>query len=138
RRHRLGPQAPLRTGAPEPGLMADSPPAAARQVAFAALRHGSFRAYFLTSAAAMMADNIEHVISYWVMFQKFHSETLAGFAVISHWVPFLLFSVSAGALAELFDPHRIIQLGMILFMAVSVCWGILFATDSLQKWEAAT
>ena len=39
----------------------------------------------------MMADNIEHVISYWVMFQKFHSPALGGFAVICHWVPFLLF-----------------------------------------------
>ncbi len=86
----------------------------------------------------MLADNIEHVISYWVMFQKFHSEALGGFAVISHWVPFLLFSVYAGALAERFDPRRIIQLGMLLFMGVSVCWGILFATDSLQKWEAMT
>ena len=86
----------------------------------------------------MLADNIEHVISYWVMFQRFHSEALAGFAVISHWVPFLLFSVYAGALAERFDPRRIIQLGMLLFMGVSVCWGILFATDSLQMWEAAT
>ena len=36
-----------------------------------------------------MADNIEHVISYWVMFQKFHSPALGGFAVVSHWVPYL-------------------------------------------------
>ena len=41
----------------------------------------------------MMADNIEHVISYWVAFEKFQSPTLGGFAVISHWLPFLLFSV---------------------------------------------
>jgi MFS family permease len=105
---------------------------------FAALRHPGFRFFFIGMAVTMLADNIEHVISYWVMFQKFHSEALAGFAVISHWVPFLLFSVYAGALAERFDPRRIIQLGMLLFMAVSVCWGILFATGSLQEWEAAT
>src|SRR6185437_9621170 len=97
-----------------------------------------FRFFFVGMAVTMLADNIEHVISYWVMFQKFHSEALAGFAVISHWVPFLLFSVYAGALAERFDPRRIIQLGMVLFMGVSVCWGILFATNALQEWEAAT
>jgi MFS family permease len=111
--------------------------APARQ-SFAALRHPGFRFFFLGMAVTMLADNIEHVISYWVMFQKFHSEALAGFAVISHWVPFLLFSVYAGALAERFDPRRIIQLGMLLFMGVSVCWGILFATGGLQKWQAAT
>jgi len=116
--------------------MADSPPAAARQVAFAALRHGSFRAYFLTSAAAMMADNIEHVISYWVMFQKFHSPALAGFAVLSHWLPFLLFSVYFGALADRYDCRRIIQVALVLFMGVSLAWGVLFLTDTIELWHA--
>ena len=111
--------------------------APARQ-SFQALRHAGFRFFFVGMAVTMLADNIEHVISYWVMFQKFHSEALAGFAVISHWVPFLFFSVYAGALAERFDPRRIIQLGMLLFMGVSLCWGVLFLTDSLQKWEAMT
>ena len=49
------------------------------------MRHGPFRAYFATGLLSMMADNIEHVISYWVIFQAFHSPMLAGFAVISHW-----------------------------------------------------
>jgi hypothetical protein len=31
---------------------------------FAALRHTGYRAYFVTTALATMADNIEHVISY--------------------------------------------------------------------------
>jgi MFS family permease len=109
---------------------------AARQVAFAALRHGSFRAYFLTSASAMMADNIEHVISYWVMFQKFHSPALAGFAVLSHWLPFLLFSVYFGALADRYDCRRIIQFAIVLFMGVSLAWGLLFLTDTIELWHA--
>ena len=105
-------------------------------VAFAALRHPGFRAYFLLSALAMMADNIEHVISYWVIFQKFHSPALGGFAVVSHWLPFLLFSVYSGALADRFDPRRMIQLGMLLFMGVSISWGVLFYTGALQIWHA--
>jgi len=84
----------------------------------------------------MMADNIEHVISYWMVFQKFHSPALAGFAVVSHWLPFLLFSVAAGALADRFDPRRIIQLGMLLFMVASLGWGWFFLTDTLQTWHA--
>ena len=48
---------------------------------FAALRHPQYRIYFITTALAMMADNIEHVISYWVLYQKFHSPTLAGIAI---------------------------------------------------------
>jgi MFS family permease len=113
---------------------ADRPPNPPRS--FAALRHPGFRMFFLSTAAAMMADNIEHVISYWVMFQKFHSPALGGFAVISHWLPFLLLSVYAGALADRFDPRRMIQLGMVLFMAISVTWGVLFASGRLERWEA--
>jgi MFS family permease len=93
--------------------------------------------FFGGTATAMMADNIEHVISYWVMFQKFHSPELGGFAVISHWVPYLLFAGYSGALAGKFDPRRMIQLGMLLFMSVSICWGVLIVTDTLQIWHAA-
>jgi MFS family permease len=104
---------------------------------FAALHHAGFRRYFVTTALAMMADNIEHVISYWVMFEKFHSPALAGFAVLSHWLPYLLFSVYFGALADRYDSRRIIQLGQLLFMGVSLAWAVLFYTDSLQMWHAA-
>ncbi len=103
---------------------------------FAALHNPGFRAQFLTYALAMMADNIEHVISYWVVFQKFQSPALAGFAVVSHWLPFLLFSVAAGALADRFDPRRLIQCGMGLFITASVGWGYFFITDTLQMWHA--
>jgi len=104
---------------------------------FAALRQPRFRPFFLGVASVMMADAIEHVISYWVMFQKFHSPTLAGFAIVSHWLPFLLFSVYSGAAADRHDPRRIIQIGIALFMAASLAWGVLFLTDTLQMWHAA-
>jgi MFS family permease len=112
----------------------DPPPVG--HASFAALRHPGFQMYFIATALAMLADNIEHVISYWVIFQKFHSPTLGGFAVISHWLPFLAFSVYSGALADRFDPRRIIQLGMLLFMGVSIAWGVLFFTGALQPWHA--
>ena len=104
--------------------------------AFAAFQSRGYRAHFITYVLAMMADNIEHVISYWVIFQKFHSPALAGFAVISHWVPFLLFSVFSGALADRYDPRRIIQIGMGLFIAASLGWGWFFLTDTLEIWHA--
>jgi len=119
---------------PIPNTVASAAPAPSRS--FAALRHAGYRGFFLSNAAAMMADSIEHVISYWVMFEKFKSPWLGAFAVISHWLPFLLLSIPAGALADRFDPRRLIQLGMLLFMAVSLAWGVLFITDTLQVWHA--
>jgi MFS family permease len=103
---------------------------------FAAMRHPGFRAQFSTFVLAMMADNIEHVISYWMVFQKFHSPALGGFAVVSHWLPYLLFSVASGALADRFDPRRIIQIGMSLFIIASLSWSYFFVTGTLQMWQA--
>jgi len=100
------------------------------------MRHPGFRAQFATYVIAMMADNIEHVISYWMLFQKFHSPALAGFAIVSHWLPFLAFSVAVGALADRFDPRRIIQCGMGLFIIASLGWGYFFITGTLQMWHA--
>jgi MFS family permease len=95
-----------------------------------------YRAQFISFVFAMMADNIEHVISYWVVFQKFHSPALAGFAVLSHWLPFLFFSVAVGALADRFDPRRIIQCGMLLFIIASAGWGYFFITGTIEMWHA--
>lgn len=101
-----------------------------------ALRLPGFRAFLATFMFAMMADNIEHVISYWVAFQKFHSPALGGFAVVSHWLPFLGLSVWVGGLNDRFDTRRLIQAGMLLFIAASAGWGYFFLTDSLQMWHA--
>jgi MFS family permease len=119
--------------------MADAPASAAddKPQSFAAMRHPGARAYLIGGALAMMADSIEHVISYWMIYEKFHSPMLGGFAILSHWLPFLLFSFWAGALADRFDPRRIIQWGMVLFMLVSFGWGVLFLTDTLEMWHAA-
>ncbi|WP_035856599.1 MFS transporter [Cryptosporangium arvum] len=103
---------------------------------FAALRNRDCRPYLIGAALAMMADNIEHVLTYWVLWEKFHSPALAGFEVISHWLPFLLFSVYFGGLADRFDCRRVIQAAQALFMLVSVGWGVLFLTDTLQVWNA--
>jgi MFS family permease len=100
------------------------------------MHHPGYRRYIATYVLAMMADNIEHVISYWKVFQNFHSPALGGFAVLSHWLPFLFFSVPVGALGDRFDPRRIIQFGMLLFVIASLSWGILFLTDTLTMWEA--
>ena len=117
-------------------MTASSARAATAAPRFAALHVPDYRRYFAWSLIAMTADNIEHVISYWVIFQVFHSPALAGFAVISHWVPFLLFSVYAGALADRHDCRKLIQVGQILFMVASLSWGLLFLTGALRMWHA--
>jgi MFS family permease len=109
---------------------------AAGRVAFAALHHPDYRRYFSVLMLAQMGDNIEHVISYWLLYQKFHSPVLAGFAVISHWTPFLFFAVYFGALADRHDCRRLIQTAQAMYGLVSLTWGALFLTDTIEVWHA--
>jgi transmembrane secretion effector len=104
--------------------------------AFSALGQPGYRAYLATLTLTMMADNVEHVISYWVAFRQFHSAALGGFAVVSHWVPYLGLAVTVGGLNDRLDSRRLIQAGGLLFMSVSIAWGFLFWTGSLQIWHA--
>jgi hypothetical protein len=89
----------------------------ARPARFAALLSPTCRAYLGGGVLAMMADNIEHVITYWVIWRRFHSPALTGFEVISHWLPFLLLSPYFGALADRCDCRRLIQ-GWLFWSAV--------------------
>src|SRR5215510_13219506 len=106
------------------------------QPAFAALHHRHFRIFFVGTMLAMMADNIEHVVSYWLLFQKFHSPALAGFAEISHWTPFLLLSVYFGGMADRYDCRKVVQIAQLLYMLVSATWAVLFFTNTIQVWHA--
>lgn len=123
----------------EPSVASGTPPIAQPAInarKFAVLRSRATSPYIIGAALSMMGDNVEHVITYWVLWQTFHSPLLVGFQIVSHWLPFLLLSVYAGSLAERFDCRRLIQIAQGLFMLVSLCWGILFLTGTLQLWEA--
>jgi MFS family permease len=122
-------EAPAPTPSPAPAHEA-------RGVAFAALRNSDYRSYWISNVLFMTADNIEHVVSYFVLFYVFQSPVLAGYAVIGHWMPSLLFSVYAGSLADRFDCRKLIQISLALFIGCSLAWGVLIATDTLEMWMA--
>jgi len=106
-------------------------------VRFGALQHRDYRHYFVVALVGMTAEAVEHMVSYWVIYEAFHSPALGGFAVISHWVPFLLFSVYTGALADRYDCRRLIQVSQVILMLISLAWGALFLTGALRAWHAA-
>ncbi|MFN0072305.1 MAG: MFS transporter [Chloroflexota bacterium] len=122
--------------APAARVPPGSESARADGLAFAALRNGSFRWYLVGTSTWMLGDNIEHVISYWQLYQQFQSPMLGGYAVISHWLPFLVLSVWAGHLADRGDCRKLIVISQVLFMAVSLAWAYLFLTDTLEVWHA--
>ncbi len=119
-----------------PQTSASEPVVPAKAKSFAALRHPHYRIYLITSVLGMMGDNIEHVISYWVLWEKFQSPLMGGVAVLTHWLPFVFFSVYFGGIADRFDNRRVIQVAMLMFMLVSLGWAVLFFADSIEIWQA--
>ena len=101
---------------------------------FAALKVRYYKGYLVGGSLAMGGDHIEHALSYVVMWNLFHSPLLAGFAVVSHWVPHLFFGVIFGAAADRYDCRRLIQLAQGMFMLASALWGVLILTGTLQAW----
>ena len=85
----------------------------------------------------MMADNIEHVIGYWVIWELTHSPFWLGYAVIAHWLPFTLFSLHSGSLADRFDCRWLIQISQALYITASLGWGLLYLTGQLRVWQVA-
>jgi MFS family permease len=85
----------------------------------------------------MAADNVEHVIGYWVIWQLTHSPFWLGYAVVAHWLPFTLFSFYSGSLADRSDCRRLIQISQGLYVLASFGWGFLYLTGSLQIWHMA-
>jgi MFS family permease len=102
---------------------------------FGALRARWYKSYLTGGSLLMAGDNAEHAITYLVMWQLFESPLLAGFAVVSHWLPHLLFSIPFGGLADRFDCRRIIQISCGLFVIASLTWGVLLLNEALQPWH---
>lgn len=103
---------------------------------FAALRAPWYKGYLAGGSLGMGADHVEHAITYWVLWQAFQSPLLAGFAVISHWLPHLLFGVTFGSLADRYDCRRIVQIAQSLFILASVGWAVVIVTGTLAPWNA--
>jgi MFS family permease len=108
---------------------------AAPALRFPALRVPQFRLYWLTSTVAMVGDNIEHVIGYWLLWELTQSPFWLGYAVFAHWFPFIVGSLHAGAWADRFDNRRLLQLSQGLYIACSGTLGLLYVTGQLQLWH---
>lgn len=102
---------------------------------FAALRAPWYKGYLTGGSLLMAGDFAEHAITYLVMWQLFQSPFLVGFAIVSHWLPHLLFSIWFGALADRFDCRRIIQVACALFALVAIGWGALLLAGALEPWH---
>ncbi|HEX9496018.1 MAG TPA: MFS transporter [Candidatus Limnocylindria bacterium] len=117
--------------------MADAVPASATQPAvagpmrFAALKVPTFRWYWLTSWISSTGDGMEDVIRGILVVQLVGVAAAPfwlGMMVLAHWVPFTLFSLYGGALADRYDNRKVQIVSQLLLMAAA--FGVAAATLS--------
>ncbi len=98
---------------------------------FAALKVPTFRWYWLTSWISSTGDGMEDVIRGILVVQLVGVAAAPfwlGMMVLAHWVPFTLFSLYGGALADRYDNRKVQIVSQLLLMAAA--FGVAAATLS--------
>ena len=118
--------------------MSDTAPASApadaapvRPIRFAALAVPTFRWYWITSWISSTGDGMEDVIRGILVVQLVGAAAAPfwlGMMVFAHWVPFTLFSLYGGALADRYDNRKVQIVSQLLLMAAA--FGVAAATLS--------
>src|SRR2546430_5142086 len=102
---------------------------AVRPIRFAALQVREFRWYWLTSWISSTGDGMENVIRGLLIVQLVGivaAPFWLGMMVFAHWVPFTLFSLYGGALADRYDTRKVQIVAQLLLMTAA--FGVATAT----------
>jgi MFS family permease len=101
---------------------------APREIRFEALRVPVFRWYWVTSWISSTGDGMENVIRN-VLVLRLAGDSAPfwlGMMVFAHWIPFTVFSLYGGVLADRYDNRKVQIVAQLLLMAAAV--GIAAAT----------
>ena len=100
-----------------------------RPIRFAALEVPTFRAYWITSWISSTGDGMENVIRGLLIVQLVGigaAPFWLGMMVFAHWIPFTLFSLYGGALADRYDNRKVQIVAQLLLMTAA--FGVATAT----------
>ncbi len=110
-----------------PGIAAVA--AEPRRMRFAALEVPTFRWYWIASWISSTGDGMENVIRNVLVVQLAGAAApfWLGMMVFAHWIPFTLFSLYGGVLADRYDNRKVQIVAQLLLMsaAVGVAWATL-------------
>jgi MFS family permease len=98
-------------------------------IRFAALQVPTFRWYWVTSSISFTGDGMENVIRGLLVVQLVGigaAPFWLGMMVFAHWIPFTLFSLYGGALADRYDNRKVQIVAQVLLMGAA--FGVAAAT----------
>jgi MFS family permease len=99
----------------------ESLPAAAGHDPYAALRFPTYRIFQTGWMLAVFGSQITSAAIGWEIFDRTHSKLALGWVAGVQVIPVILLALPAGALADMFDRRRIIQISCVLAALCSIC-----------------
>ena len=117
--------------------MTATEPVAGRPIRFAALGLPTFRWYWLTSWISSTGDGMENVIRGLLVVQLVGLTAAPfwlGMMVFAHWIPFTLFSLYGGALADRYDNRKVQIAAQLLLMTAAFGVAAATLTGIVTEW----
>src|SRR5438874_441351 len=111
--------------------------AAIRPIRFAALQVPTFRWYWVTSWISSTGDGMENVIRGLLVVQLVGLAAAPfwlGMMVFAHWIPFTLFSLYGGALADRYDNRKVQIVAQLLLMTAAFGVATATLTGAVTVW----
>ena len=103
---------------------------------FAALDVPVFRWYWVTSWISSTGDGMENVIRNVLVYQLAGDAApfWLGMMVFAHWLPFTLFSLYGGVLADRYDNRKVQLVAQMLLMAAAIGVAVATLTGFVTTW----
>ena len=99
------------------------------------LRHRDFRVYYLGLLASVLAHHGMVAALGWLVFDMTGEPVMLGYVAAAQAVPAIVLNLLAGALADRFDPRRIIIVGEGIATVLMALLATLVLTEVVQVWH---
>jgi MFS family permease len=103
---------------------------------FASLRkHRNYRLYFFGQIVSVTGTWMQHLALAWFVVELTRSPLAVGFLAFCRFLPFSIFGLAAGVLADRFDNRRLFAATQLGSMAVSIALAALAFSGAAELWH---
>ncbi|MDI3297974.1 MAG: MFS transporter [Bacillota bacterium] len=107
------------------------------QGAFSALRHRNFRLFFAGQAVSLVGTWMQNVGQGWLVLQLSNSPWVVGTVTALQFLPFLIFSLVAGALVDRLSKRGLLVATQSLLGLLALALGLLTLSGRVRVWHVA-
>ncbi|MGH2451259.1 MAG: MFS transporter [Candidatus Limnocylindria bacterium] len=107
---------------------------AARPLRFAALSVPTFRWYWIANTISLTGDGMENILRNWLVWEITRSPFWLGMMVFAHWVPYTVFSLWGGVLADRYDNRKVQLVAQVLLTAAAVGVAVSVLAGFVTEW----